>query len=542
MFPLGLVDGILALLSIEWIDRIWCLQESLLARNLVLCCGCKSIAWSNFSYALTYLEDRKKPYGVPLKRLDPWLQLISMRTQFHDSQSAVLGLQKSSLDGYHKSFWLQQYVARCILPCAGCLMGLTVVCIEIATTPHAVLSRQAKSGFVFGLGLPLLIAIFYVFLLWGRATRRVKPIDAIVREIVLRRAAEPQDKVYDVLGILETEYYGLTLPNLDTSSRKLPDLYQALFTRLADKWKVGGRLLFYAKGLPTDDGDKWDGPSFIPNLQSFDRPWIPHPHQRLEVARIGTHCSSISPPRDDLTEPQLAFPIDGLTLTVQVLPVGRASRAHKSSFIKTPMSTAKEGHEEGFSDCQLHNIQLLCQPWQEYKRKKLSVHIKHAIFMDKWLPQIRWKGTAIQPSIYEDMDSHEVKKWAQILDTWRSPSTVRRSSVDSETKVSSHSIQLCNNLATNNRCIFLIQALGTGQTVVANGPSTIETGDEIIKITRYAGDPHLAVRYNRSKGCYEMVGTVVLTAWAGDILTQRRLKRARFSSMVLGWSEEIKNE
>lgn len=71
MFSPGLVDGILDLFSRDWIDRIWCLQESLLARNLVLCCSRKSIAWSNFSYAPTYLKDRKKPYGVPLKRLNP---------------------------------------------------------------------------------------------------------------------------------------------------------------------------------------------------------------------------------------------------------------------------------------------------------------------------------------------------------------------------------------------------------------------------------------------------------------------------------------
>lgn len=88
-------------------------------------------------------------------------------------------------------------------------MGFTVVCIEIATTPYTVLSGQAKSGFVFSLGLLLLMAIFYVVLLWGRVTRRVNPVDAIVREIVLRRATEPQDKVFGVHGILETEYYGL---------------------------------------------------------------------------------------------------------------------------------------------------------------------------------------------------------------------------------------------------------------------------------------------------------------------------------------------
>lgn len=143
----GLVEGITDLLSREWINRIWCLQETLLARNLVLCCGQKSMPWPEFSYGLTYLGDCKSPGGVTFDKLTPWSQLVSMRAQFHAPEVPVSAgntsmpllssprreLNESPLDDYHKAPWRLQIAMKCILVLVYCLILICVLAILGAT-------------------------------------------------------------------------------------------------------------------------------------------------------------------------------------------------------------------------------------------------------------------------------------------------------------------------------------------------------------------------------------------------------------------------
>lgn len=235
-----------------------------------------------------------------------------------------------------------------------------------------------------------------------------------------------------------------------------------------------------------------------------------------------------------MTEPQIAFSPDDLKLAVQVLRIGRVCTASWSGFIEMPMPVANERLDGHLSNSHVHNIQLLREPWQTYKRENMALRAKRAIFTKT---HHEWWDTAIQTSIRKNLDGPKVRQWARIVNARQSRSSgeqiLHRLIEGGLLKLH---VEICNNLAANKRSVFLI-APEKGRAVVANGPSSIRKGDKIVKITRYASDPHLAVQYNRSKGYHEVVGTVALTTWAGDIMTQGSLKRAKFASMVLGLSK-----
>lgn len=538
----GLVDGITNILSRDWISRVWCLQEALLAPKLVLYCGNKHIPWSNFSYSLLYLGDQRTPAGIVPSKLTPWLQLISIRAQIHSKKASnpTGNAQKyfllpflrippeTSLYAHHAAFSLLGYAEGCVV----------ILCLGLTTdVVYGHLNDNEGPDWFLPL-IPFILLLLFVltFLrLWSGTTVEVSPGDAIVREMILRRATEPQDKVYGVLGILQTQF-SLALSITGSSQAKLSILYRSLFTELYSKCEGAGRLLFYARGLPNIGEDEWDAPSWIPNLKGSEGSWA-HPHDRIEAVRLDTTARWSKswirppPPESDLTEPQLLFSPVGLSLTVHIFRLGCASLEYDPCFIELPVPVLGEQVGDALLNSHLRNIQLLCEPWQAVKRNSLTMRM-----LAKGVPALKseWWDFAIQPNMDENIDRREVRQWAGILDTWQSrssgPQILRR--LAEEDLLRLH-VKICNNLAVSKRYVFEI-ALDNGGIVLANGPSGIRTGDEIVAITRYIDDPRLAVRRNLLKGYHEVVGTVFLTRWTRNFISQRSLKHAKLSEMVLG--------
>lgn len=494
----GLVEDVTHLLSRGWINRIWCLQETLLARNLVVSCGQKSIPWSDFSYGLTYLKYRKAHSKLALGKATAWLQLVSVRAQLHAAEDSPpaskhrrcfllrasrRGRQESPLNDYYRAFGRLRYTFQCSL----CSILVTFACCFLVDVfgraPAAIAAPLTLVPMTFLGG-----ALAHV--VWERAVLPLSPIDAMVREIILRRATRPEDKVYGVQGILK-EAFSLVLSTQAGTppgeAQALSFLYQDLFTQLASRWKGPGRLLFYAKGLPREyDGDKWDGPSWVPDLQSSDTPWFPHPDRRLEFARLNT--SRGAPPKSNLTEPQLVFSPGGRELTVQVLAVGRVTWASESGFSQLPVPIADERPDDHLSCSHVHNIHLLCEPWHMYKSSNPALRLKAAILRGSGR-RPGWWDTAIQLSGPTGQPLNEAQyrqdwQWGRILDTWRSRSSgepILQRLMDAG--LFKLHVRRCNHLAANERRIFLM-TLEKGKTVVvANGPFTIRSGDKIVKIT-----------------------------------------------------------
>lgn len=268
------------ILRSSWTDRIWTLQEAVLANNPIVVCGDKCLDWRNLTYAVTFIEHCVNTSGLKIAEEDwlPWRDLVSLSANLRRLETGTLGdtniqfnrppwAQDEALNAY-KDFiddiwlsWQGWYLLQ------TWLLGITLVMIGCGSIAGLVVIVPKRPGLI----IAIIIAYFSCFYLcllvnlciphgdFGKTTgvgrhedshtpRRANLIETVVQEIRTRECSDPLDKVFGLYSILRN----LDVPSLPPDySRSSNEVHRNLFIQLLRSGRLLSILLL--SGAAKDD-------------------------------------------------------------------------------------------------------------------------------------------------------------------------------------------------------------------------------------------------------------------------------------------------
>ncbi|KAF2231008.1 hypothetical protein EV356DRAFT_569951, partial [Viridothelium virens] len=522
--PADLRRGMIELLSKTWKDRIWTLQEVLLCRNPILCCGTKIISWRDFTHIITWMELNEDCQKIP-RHLPPgdgsglqWPRLVRLWAGFHSNQQQGLHTstyksKESSLANYAK------FVRKADTITIYTLFGTHVTTVHfigaviLFVLAQSNVDMEVPAFFCF-LGDVLYIILLILSLMWQLDKADLVPDSMVSRgdmvraamlpnsiasrgelidEIILRRATDPRDKAYGLWGILESQG---TQPPTPDSTKSLQEIYQDPYMLLSE-WPRAGRLLFYAN----------------PNTLQTNRPsWVPdleHSHQAWRQPCIQLDERFIKP--DTEFNPKFSITSEGSRLNVQSLAIGNISWVSECFYehLCTPYDAAT-------LDSNLHNIQQIREPWRQFWHNFEKIPITHQTGRDKIERHARWRQevlfSVIDEKKFDWLHDMTFSSWLSLMrlrpgrDTCPNQTILQQ--IQAEPDVMEFHAQICDNLASERRRLFLCNS--EGRLRIGNGPHGLRLCDKVVRITRTHNDPLLAIRYEPTRQCYQVIGAVYL--------------------------------
>lgn len=283
--------GIDAIMSRPWIERLWTLQEALLARDAIIVCGEKFIPWVSMMCAVDYMDFcRSSRYGLAFppsfhnwRRLTLfWSRLrgLSMGQFSFNDKLPALTAQAQHTVVLEKSLGYQikqhgKYLNR----------GQFCYKIMLMTPPFATsqsllfllgISRHRLDLFPPRVFIALLlwfissvistlVVIAYLHIPQGvRSLYPYKESVSIMKEIQIRKSFRPEDKYYSIFGIIGKQ------SSFDKASREenIGAVYQALFVDLL-QYTASLDILLFTGGPRLDNC-----PSWVVDWCSTKQPWI----------------------------------------------------------------------------------------------------------------------------------------------------------------------------------------------------------------------------------------------------------------------------
>jgi hypothetical protein len=281
--------GIDAIMSSPWIERLWTLQEALLARDAVIVCGEKSISWVSMMCAVEHMDFcRATRYGLVFptsfhnwrRLMIFWSRLrgLSMgQFSFNEKLPEVAKQHTIEIDKT-LGFQIKQhgkylnrgqfcYKIMLMIPPFATSQSLLFLLGISRHRPDLVPSWVFVPLLIWFLSsvISTLVMIAYLHIPQGvRSLHPYKESISVMKEIQTRKSFRPEDKYYSIFGIIGKN------SSLDEASRQqhLGAVYQAMFVDLLQYTTSLDILLFTA-------GPKLDNcPSWVVDWCATKQPWI----------------------------------------------------------------------------------------------------------------------------------------------------------------------------------------------------------------------------------------------------------------------------
>ncbi|GAP91398.1 hypothetical protein SAMD00023353_6300420 [Rosellinia necatrix] len=285
-------ESLVQILSNTWTNRIWTLQEAVLARNLWVRCGRQSLNWRTVLYSVAYLDwvDRNFTlYHFTQDACQKWRAILSLWLLINrPSRGAInarTGWDALSVDfatampEYHKFLdevkSLGSALGTCVfwaafLPIPG---WFSVLIYGFATFRSTVVLVFLGIGVLLGpvvAGLSIGLLGLFSGARWfdgyqGRTIQSsVDATSAMVQEILRRKCTDPRDRSYGVQAVCSKLGMSFRAADSRTSAQQL---YTELSVRLLD-WTGDLNLLLCASGSVGGQ------PSWAMDFQDEQPRWI----------------------------------------------------------------------------------------------------------------------------------------------------------------------------------------------------------------------------------------------------------------------------
>jgi Heterokaryon incompatibility protein (HET) len=281
--------GLDEIMSRPWIERLWTLQEALLARDAVIVCGKKYIPWISMMCAVEYMDFcRSTRYGLAFPpSFHNWRRLMLFWSrlrglsmgQFSFSEKLPELLESHTIEiNKTLGFQIKQH---------GKYLNRGQFCYKLLLMTPSFATAQSLL-FLLGISrhrpslvpqrvLVVLLAWLLAFLLFTlfvirylhipqgvRSLHPYKESVSVMKEIQTRKSFRPEDKYYSIFGIIGKDS-SLGEANV---GQHLGAVYQALFVDLLEYTKSLDILLFTA-------GPKLGNcPSWVVDWCASKQPWI----------------------------------------------------------------------------------------------------------------------------------------------------------------------------------------------------------------------------------------------------------------------------
>jgi hypothetical protein len=263
--------GLRVIFSRRWINRLWTLQEVLLARKPVLMCGEMTAPWKSlvFTLQLLHMFNSKPPFLQFPSEYSAWWSLWEFRSELYRQRGkadveqpvddAYEEISESELERHRLYLQRGWLVFVALLCCSIATVGFTFTCVE--PTLINVLEDTKIVGPVQVL-LVLLMVFIIVFPLssvitgiWSQRPR-ILPLptqEAIILQIWLRKATEARDRYFGVHGLINKQKNEATMVDLTVG---LDRIYRRLFIELL-KWTGSLDIMLLTSCSKFNDVPSW---------------------------------------------------------------------------------------------------------------------------------------------------------------------------------------------------------------------------------------------------------------------------------------------
>lgn len=502
----------------EWNDRIWTLQEVLLATNPIVCCGTKSVAWRCFIHSIAYLEQAKnwQLFFTKMQRentCNKWRSIVSLwlainselQTWKQDEESIgqyAAKLSISASTGVHRD--LEGYFAFLQSTRRKYKKILGAHCI-LAVVPLAGIGPLCKFV-VLGWVYTIIVIISFVCVLaaWALFTsinstyssqyfrQEVEIPQNIIDEILMRKTTDPRDKSHGMRAVLSK--LGVDLPAPDSFTNQ-NEIYRDLFIDLT-KWTSSLRLLVFTSGEVDENK-----PSWVPDFHRVSNIWLKEYflHRRVRATRKKARSFRQIPVGPLSFKAQLSFANHNQELLVRGYTIGEVEW-RGDEFRET------EGmYDEADTALHLQNIRPVCEPWYQYKRKTgFSPGIQLTV-SSQLLNELQ--ALCVDKDITFPASERNLSKWWYTINQWKGPGSSAEDFLKelcARPSMLQLHVNLCNNLAFKNRCFFHTLGPPVGSVIFGNGPGALEVGDTIAVVE---GVPvPLVIRRESERESYRLIG------------------------------------
>ncbi|KAI1774057.1 heterokaryon incompatibility protein-domain-containing protein [Hypoxylon cercidicola] len=260
--------------SREWAYRVWTLQEAILAKNPVICCGQNVLEWRSIIYSIAYLEHASQNYGVALPEANfgVWRNIVLLwlfvnpegrpQDRLDNSLTSDITLQRfmpeywGFLDGIALRHRRLAFIALTTQ-----IIGWYVIIFLIQWTIGTGSIRAQLVGAVIVLIALIFVGIFLadpVFrwpVNFPRETikRDLDIPSAVLHELCARQATNPRDKFYGMYAIFSRLDVQLSPPNY---SRTPEEVHREAFLALLS-WTDSLGLLLCSSGRKSEYESSW---------------------------------------------------------------------------------------------------------------------------------------------------------------------------------------------------------------------------------------------------------------------------------------------
>lgn len=315
------LEDLLASHHRKWSQRVWTLQELLLAGDIVVVCGDKSISWDAFVRGLNYTQQMQQlDLSMDIRQtlsqsVYGWCLLLNLWFNFGRAGEWNGRKKRYSPSDFQRMFkkrfswpkWLEVekwdiwVAAFCMLSMVLCTAIIALPSRDRTQDPTEEKSNVTMVGPVtFNKWRPIIpfgsLFLYCLVLAIGRhsdntritsknnkiypydgdsrkvrssITQRIRTIDLFMQEVRQRIASDPKDKSYAMYGILRSFGASLSTPNYEKS---LDGVFRELFSDLI-AWNAGFiRLLMDAK--TKRDPRLEHAPTWVPVFHDCSTSWL----------------------------------------------------------------------------------------------------------------------------------------------------------------------------------------------------------------------------------------------------------------------------
>ncbi|KAI0381929.1 heterokaryon incompatibility protein-domain-containing protein [Hypomontagnella monticulosa] len=207
----------------EWAYRVWTLQEIILAKNPIICCGPEILEWDSVVYGIAYLEHATQRYGVSMPEVgfNVWRSIVLLwlfvnpegqnRDQLLDSPLT----SEITIQRFMPEYWefLEAITQR------HRRLAVIALCIHIGIWIAILVSIRFSLGLeTFGSGVAGSFTVLVAFVFIGISVadpvfrwpvgyprdivKRVSDVpNSVLHELCARQATNPRDKFFGMYAI-----------------------------------------------------------------------------------------------------------------------------------------------------------------------------------------------------------------------------------------------------------------------------------------------------------------------------------------------------
>lgn len=519
----------------DWNERIWTLQEVLLATNPIVFCGTKSVTWRCFMHSIAYLEQASEWHLFFMLKerentCNKWSSIVSLWLtmnselqawkQDEESSSRCAGkLSISASNGVQRD--LEGYFGflkgvRCkykMIRCAHIVVNFLILLLGALLVPIAgpVVCLVYLIMVVY-----LVLTVILPLIALPKYFRQGADIrHNIIDEILMRKTTDPRDKSHGMRAVLSK--LGLDFPAPDLFASK-NIVFRDLFIGLT-KWTGSLRPLLFAYGQM--DGDN---PSWVPAFDSVSNMWLKEYlcHRRtfhIEILRFGFRERILG---ISSSGAQFSFTNDNKML-VRGYTIGEVNWKG-DKFLKSVCDNTDTAID-------LQNIRAVCEPWFLYKRKAgfLFTALNQPLLRDL-------HALCVDKNMAAETAERGISDWWSKINQWKGPSSTAEDFLKKlstrPSRLELH-LRLCNNLASKKRCFFHTLSLPEQMIMFGNGPEALELGDKIVAIESVPVP--LVIRRELERESFRLIGFAEfgLSPWGRSIGNHFKLRGRQWEKIVL---------